>query len=407
MDAPIDAIQNVSKGSVTYFSGNSFPSNSNPSPTDVAIVFINSDSGENYITVEGNPGDRTTAGLYAWHDGDTLVQKTAAAYSTVIVVVHTVGPIIVENWIDLPSVKAVLFAHLPGQEAGQSLTNVLFGSVSPSGHLPYTIPKSESDYPSSLSLVSNVILVQPQDTYTEGLYIDYRYFQKYNITPRYPFGYGLSYTTFNFSSISVDALTSLTSNPPAPGAKADAPVYPSDIPPASEAYEPAGFHKVWRYLYSWLSKSDADAAAAAGQKNPNSYPYPPGYSTVQQSSFPSAGGGQGGNPALWDVMFNISVTITNTGTVAGKAVAQLYVQYPPDFGFDTPKLQLRDFAKTATLDPGQSEQVVMQITRKDASVWDVVSQNWVADAEGEYRFWVGESSDSFAAVCGSKSLTCQ
>ncbi len=96
------------------------------------------------------------------------MQKVAAAYSSVVVVVHTVGPLVLEPWIDLPPVKAVLFAHLPGQEAGESLTNVLFGRVSPSGHLPYSIPKDENSYPSSVAL-KGFALDQLQDTYSEGL----------------------------------------------------------------------------------------------------------------------------------------------------------------------------------------------------------------------------------------------
>lgn len=153
---------------VTFYITDTFPSVPTPGEDDVAIVFITSDSGENSDTVEGNHGDRDASGLSAWHGGDQLVQEAAATYSNVVVVVHTVGPLVLEPWIDLPSVKSVLFAHLPGQEAGESLTNVLFGSVSPSGHLPYTIPVSEDDYPASLSLLG-VELGQPQDTYTEGL----------------------------------------------------------------------------------------------------------------------------------------------------------------------------------------------------------------------------------------------
>lgn len=75
-----------------------------------------------------------------------MVKAAAAKYSTVIVVIHTVGPVIVEKWINLPTVKAVLIAHLPSQEAGDSLTDILFGDYSPSGHLPYSIPVSENEY---------------------------------------------------------------------------------------------------------------------------------------------------------------------------------------------------------------------------------------------------------------------
>lgn len=72
---------------------------------DTAIVFINSDSGEDYITVDGNEGDRKN--LTAWHSGDNLVNAVAAINKNTIVVVHSVGPLIVEPWIDHPNVTAV------------------------------------------------------------------------------------------------------------------------------------------------------------------------------------------------------------------------------------------------------------------------------------------------------------
>lgn len=170
MDGPIDAIKKRADD-VTYYATDSFPSVPSPSPDDVAVVFISSDAGENSFTVEGNHGDRDSAKLAAWHNGDKLVQKAAEKYSNVVVVVHTVGPLVLESWIDLPSVKAVLFAHLPGQEAGESLTNVLFGDVSPSGHLPYSITKKADDLPDSIANLKGFAFGQVQDTYTEGLYV--------------------------------------------------------------------------------------------------------------------------------------------------------------------------------------------------------------------------------------------
>jgi beta-glucosidase len=164
MDSPIDGFKSRN-ANYQFFNTDSFPSNSNPSPNDTAVVFVSADSGENYITVEGNPGDRTSANLNLWHNGDKLIQDVAAKYSNVVVVVHTVGPILMDKWHDLPSVKAIVIAHLPGQEAGKSLMEVLYGDVSPSGHLPYTMPKSESDYSKSVDLIGYQI-GQPQDVST-------------------------------------------------------------------------------------------------------------------------------------------------------------------------------------------------------------------------------------------------
>jgi beta-glucosidase len=402
MDSPIDGFK--SRGaSYQFFNTDSFPSNTNPSPTDTAVVFVSADSGENYITVENNPGDRTSSNLNLWHNGDKLIKDVAAKYAHVIVVVHTVGPVLMEEWHDLPSVKAVLFAHLPGQEAGASLMEVLYGDVSPSGHLPYTLPKSESNYPESVGLRGYQI-GQPQDTFTEGLYIDYRHFHKANIKPRYAFGHGLSYTSFSFSNAAITPVTPLTSTPPTRPAKGETPAYSTAIPPASEAYWPENFNRIWRYIYSWLEKGDADAAAKVANSS-SKYPYPAGYSNVQKPG-PKAGGAQGGNPALFDVAYNLSVTVTNTGNRSGKAVAQLYIQFPAS-NFDTPIIQLRDFEKTSDLAPGASQTLSLRVTRKDLSVWDVVSQDWIIpNVGGDYGIWIGDSSDNLHLRCGSATGGC-
>ncbi|KAK8855485.1 beta-glucosidase F [Apiospora arundinis] len=413
MDDPISSLKRKA-GNVEFWNTDSFPKDL-PAATaeDVALVFITSDAGENSYEVEGNHGDRDKSGLKAWHNGDELVQKAAEKYSNVVVVVHTVGPIVMEPWINLPSVKSVVFAHLPGQEAGDSLTEVLFGEVSPSGHLPYTVPVAESDYPASVSIVPNG-LGQPQDTFSEGLYIDYRHFQKQGIKPRYAFGHGLSYTSFAYSDVRIKAVTPLSATPPARPAKPADPIAAMNntIPPASEALRPQGFKDIFRYRYSFLAENDANNAFADGAAGKKYSSLPPGYSTTQKTAEQTpAGGPSGGNPALWDVAYTVSLTVTNNGTAhGGKASAQLYVQFPKtdNAKYDTPVLQLRDFAKTATLAPGKSETVELTIRRKDVSVWDAELQNWVVpNPEGRFKFWVGDASDSFGAVCYSDSTACE
>ncbi|KAL3474580.1 putative beta-glucosidase F [Aspergillus californicus] len=384
---PQEAIANISSAA-EFFITDSFPSSVEANSEDIAFVFINSDSGENFITVEGNPGDRTSSGLLAWYNGDDLVKAAAKKFSHVVVVVHTVGPIILEEWIDLDSVKAVLIAHLPGQEAGYSLTDVIFGDYSPSGHLPYTIPKQESDYPSSVGLLQQPF-GQIQDYYTEGIYIDYRHFLKEDITPRYPFGHGLSYTTFEFSDPILAVKTQLNSAyPPSRPSKGPTPAYPTTIPAASEAAAPSHFNRIWRYIYPYLDNPGSDAAVANSSKT---YPYPDGYSTDPKPA-PRAGGAEGGNPALWDIAFSVQVTITNTGRRPGRAVAQLYVELPDSLGLDTPPRQLRQFEKTKTLQAGEGQTLTLEVTRKDLSVWDVVVQDWKTIIRGEgVRIWIGES----------------
>lgn len=384
---------------MTYFPSDSFPSNlPTPSISDIALVFITSDSGENSRTVEGNEGDRSKDGLYAWHGGDNLVKAAAAKFSTVIVIVHTVGPVILERWIDLPAVKGVVFAYLPGQEAGDSLTDVLFGKFSPSGHLPFSIIKSEADYPDSLNL-RGFELFQVQDTFSEGLYIDYRWLNKQKIQPRYAFGEGLSYTTFSKTGLVLKAVTPISTFPPTREPKGSVPAYSLAIPNPLEVSWPPGFNKISRYLYPYIDNPSE-------QLTTKKYPYPTGYSTTPKPP-PRSGGSQGGNPSLWDTMFTLSLTITNTGPVSGEDVIMVFISYPPSSQakFETPIIQLRAFEKTATLAPGGKEDVVLSLTRKDLSVWDVEVQDWRMP-EGEYMFWVGNSTRGLEVGCESLTLRC-
>ncbi|KAM7198108.1 Glycosyl hydrolase family 3 N terminal domain containing protein [Naviculisporaceae sp. PSN 640] len=410
-DDPISAIRRRASD-VTFYNTDNFPSVPTPKDTDVALVFISSDAGENSFTVEGNNGDRNSAKLAAWHNGDNLVKKAAEKYKNVIVVVHTVGPLLLEQWHDLPSVKAVLFAHLPGQEAGESLTNILFGDTSPSGHLPYSITKQASDLPDSVANLRGFALGQVQDTYSEGLYIDYRWLNKQKIKPRYAFGHGLSYTNFSFSNIQIKPVVELTTSlPPARAAKGPTPQFSDAIPPAAEAKQPAGFKTIWRYLYSWLPDKEAEEARAIGVSGSKKYPYSEGYSTVQTAG-PASGGGEGGNPALWDVAFEITLDVKNVGDkFKGKSSVQGYVQFPEESQgeFDTPVVQLRDFEKTRELGPGETQEgVKLRFTRKDLSVWDVRRQNWVVPSlEGGYKIWLGEGSDKLGVVCYTDRLVCE
>ncbi|KAJ0275857.1 glycoside hydrolase 3 [Colletotrichum noveboracense] len=181
---------------------------------DAAFVFITSDSGEGYITVDGNQGDRNN--LDPWHNGNELVRAVAAANQNVVVVVHSTGPIILESILAQPGVKAVVWAGLPSQENGNALVDILWGATNPNGKLPYTIGKAAGDYGTAVSRGS-------EDNFSEGLYIDYRHFDQANIEPRFEFGFGLSYTNYTYSGISV---TSTASSGPAvgdvvPGGRAD------------------------------------------------------------------------------------------------------------------------------------------------------------------------------------------
>lgn len=94
-----------------------------------------------------------------------------------------------------------------GQDSGRALVSLLYGDSSPSGKLPYSVPMNESAFGALLgpTLPTAPYTLFPQDNFTEGVYIDYRAFDAKNITPRYEFGFGLSYTTFCYSNLRISA----------------------------------------------------------------------------------------------------------------------------------------------------------------------------------------------------------
>ncbi|KAH8591088.1 glycoside hydrolase family 3 protein [Bisporella sp. PMI_857] len=204
--APLEAIRTqAAKDGTTITTSTTDTASSGASAASAAataIVFINADAGEGYITVEGAAGDRLN--LDPWHNGNALVTAVANVGNPTIVVIHSVGPLILETILALPSVVAVVWAGIPGQESGNGLVDVLYGSTSPSGKLPFTIAKTTNDY--------GVSFQNTEDRFTEGLYIDYRYFDKNGIAPRYEFGFGLSYTTFAYSALTVSALSTTPGN---------------------------------------------------------------------------------------------------------------------------------------------------------------------------------------------------
>jgi Glycosyl hydrolase family 3 C-terminal domain len=168
--------------------------------------------------------------LTAWLNGDALVRAVASQNNNTIVVINSVGPLILEPWIEHPNVTAVVWAGLGGTETGNALVDVIYGDVNPSGRLPYTIAKSAKDYPAQLVLGGNGEEIL-NITYSEGyvcafsillsnyllppfptkaycnlicrLFVDYRHFDARNITPRFEFGFGLSYTQFQYSGLSI------------------------------------------------------------------------------------------------------------------------------------------------------------------------------------------------------------
>ncbi|UNI15803.1 Beta-glucosidase [Purpureocillium takamizusanense] len=165
--------------------------------TDTCIVFGNAFACEGF--------DRP--GLYDNYT-DTLIRTVAGQCSKTIVVFHNAGIRLVDNFVDHPNVTAIIFAHLPGRDSGDALVSLLYGDLSPSGKLPYTVARNQSGYGHNLNpdWSEGALENFPQSDFTEGVFLDYKHFDKEGIEPRYEFGFGLSYTTFNISNIKVNAL---------------------------------------------------------------------------------------------------------------------------------------------------------------------------------------------------------
>ncbi|KAG9238928.1 glycosyl hydrolase family 3 N terminal domain-containing protein [Amylocarpus encephaloides] len=282
-----------------------------PTTPEVCLVFLK--------TWAEEAADRTT--LDSDWMGNEVVDSVAAWCPNTVVVMHSSG---INNlpWASHPNVTAILSAHFPGQESGNSLVDVLYGAVNPSAKLPYTIALDKDDYNGlPITAVNSNDPNAWQAYFTEKLEIDYRYFDAQNMSVLYEFGYGLSYTTFSLADISI-------------------------------------------------SKADPTSSIAA---------MPTAADTVP-----------GGKAELWDIIYNVTATLTNTGSVAGAQVPQLYVSFPDTAPAGTPPKQLRGFEKVY-LEPGESQTVSFGVMRRDLSYWDIVSQEWVIPT-GFFGFSVGFSS---------------
>jgi beta-glucosidase len=128
---------------------------------------------------------------------DELVQAVAKANPNTIVVVYGGVPVLMKNW--LGDAKAVIAAMYPGQEGGTALAEILFGKINPSGKLPFSYIQEHSESPAFKDYKDPGLKVH----YSEGVFVGYRYCDKNNIEPLFPFGYGLSYTTFEYSNLKI------------------------------------------------------------------------------------------------------------------------------------------------------------------------------------------------------------
>ena len=282
---------------------------------DVAVI--------TFGRVFGEGKDRNLYYSYLLSDREQeLLDRISKAFHAegkkVVVVLNVGGYVEMCSWQD--KADAILLCWQPGQEGGNTVASVLCGEVNPSGHLPSTMsvsyeleptadnfPILYTDKPFNYSfyrqikgkkLPMNTVKDIDYTLYEEGIFMGYRYFNTY--APKdvaYPFGFGLSYTTFKFDDMSVE---------------------------------------------------------------------------------PAEGG------------WNVKVTVTNTGKVAGKDVVQVYVKAPKG-ELEKPERELKGFAKTPQLDPGQSCEVSVYVSKESLASFNEATNAWEID-NGNYTFVAAQHS---------------
>ena len=291
--------------------------NNEVSTADAAIITIGRQAGEGVdrdIDTEFNliPEERAliTDVCNAFHQ----------AGKPVIVIINSGSVIETASWSQYPD--AILCAWQPGMEGGNSIADLLTGKVNPSGKLTMTWPIAATDHASSKNFPGQIDYYSFKDmvanrrpiaghTYTnheEDIYVGYRYFDTFQKDVAYPFGFGLSYTTFEMTKPVVKAK-------------------------GKDAVE-------------------------------------------------------------------VSITVKNTGSVAGKEVAQVYVQAPKG-RLEKPVQELKGFAKTRSLQPGESQTLTIVIPVRDLASFDEAGSQWLTEA-GTYTFRIGASSRDIQATASLK-----
>ena len=283
---------------------------------DIAIITIGRNSGEFF--------DRTSADFVLSASERKLMESVTLAFhkahKKVVVVLNVGGVIETTSWKWMPD--AILLAWQAGQEGGNSVTDILTGVESPSGKLPMTFPVNLTDAASSsnfpIDATQDVYFMNrredvgekdvDQTDYAEGIYVGYRWFDKYSISVSYPFGYGLSYTSFEYSEPTV--------------------------------------------------KNDGKNITA-------------------------------------------TVRVKNVGDVAGKEAVQLYVS-APESRLDKPAKELKAFAKTGKLAPGESQVLTFTFPTSDLASFDEHASAWKVDA-GTYTFQFGASSRDIRCTAAAEA----
>jgi beta-glucosidase len=274
--------------------------------TDIALITIGRNAGEG--------SDRKVENDFNLKQSEVdLINNVSNAYHAkgkkVVVIINAGGVIETASWRD--KVDAILLAWQPGLEAGNAVADILSGKVNPSGKLATTFPVKYDDdvtiknfpgkeFPEQATKgMMGMPQIPAEVTYEEGIYVGYRYYNTFNVKPAYEFGYGLSYTNFTYSPVTL-------------------------------------------------------------------------------------------SPTSFNGKLTATITIKNTGKTAGKEVVQLYIKAPVNT-LNKPASELKAFAKTNLLQPGQSQKISFTITANELASFNTATTSWVADA-GNYTLLIGASS---------------
>ncbi|THW34394.1 glycoside hydrolase family 3 protein [Aureobasidium pullulans] len=347
----------------------------------VCIVLTNAGSGEGFANVDGNLGDRKN--LTLWQGADAVIANVSATCNNTVLVIHSVGAVEIDQYKENPNITAILWAGLPGEQSGYAIADVLFGRVNPGAKLPFTMGRNRSDYGTDVLYTPNQEV--PQYNFQEGVFIDYRGFDHRNVTPVYEFGFGLSYTTFDYSGLVIEKLN-VAKYQPTTALSGPAPTYGTIDNDTSAHTFPGNITRIPLYVYPWLNSTNLNESHGATGFGDDSFIPENALNGTSFEHSPSSGP-NGGNLYLWDILYHVRVNVTNTGKVVGDEVAQLYVSLGGPFD---PKIILRGFERV-TIDPGQTVQVTFPLARRDLSNWDTVKQDWVI-TEHIKTVYVGSSS---------------
>jgi beta-glucosidase len=261
---------------------------------DIAIVTIGRNAGE-------FQDRKLDADFYLSVAEKALITNVTEAFHAfgkkVVVIINAGGVIETASWRGQPD--AILLAWQGGQETGNAIADVLKGKANPSGKLATTLPMDYPDAPSSKNFPGLPAEAPTEITYEDGIYVGYRYFDAFGVQPAYEFGYGLSYTKYDYKNLKINS--------------------------------------------SKFSKE-----------------------------------------------LTCTVDIVNSGSTAGKEVVQLYVSAPVT-KLDKPAQELRAFAKTKLLQPGEKQTLSFKLAARDLASFHTDASAWIAEA-GNYTLKVGASS---------------